>query len=42
MGGSTIADWVKRFGRYGAKYKLMVIQTPDEQPGKYVLPLKVV
>ncbi len=31
MGGSTIAGWVKRFGRYGTRYKLMVIQTPDEQ-----------
>ena len=30
-GGSTIAGWVKRFGRYGTRYKLMVIQTPDEQ-----------
>jgi transposase-like protein len=30
-GGSTIAGWVKRFGRYGTRHTLMVIQTPNEQ-----------
>lgn len=37
MGGSTIAGWVKRFGRYGTRCNLMIIQTPDEQQQVKVL-----
>lgn len=31
VGGSTITGWVKQYGREGSRYKLMVIQTPEEQ-----------
>lgn len=30
-GGSTITGWVRQYGRKGTRYKLMVIQTPEEQ-----------
>lgn len=30
-GGSTITGWVKQYGREGSRYKLMVIQSPEEQ-----------
>ncbi len=30
-GGSTITGWVKKYGREGSRYKLMIIQTPQEQ-----------
>jgi transposase len=30
-GGSTIARWVKQYGREGLRGKLMVIQKPEEQ-----------
>jgi len=30
-GPSTITTWLKKYGREGSRYKLMVIQTPEEQ-----------
>lgn len=30
-GGSTISGWVNQYGREGSRYKLMVIQKPEEQ-----------
>jgi transposase-like protein len=30
-GGSTISSWVKKYGRAGSRYELMVIQKPEEQ-----------
>jgi len=30
-GGSTVARWVKQYGREGLRGKLMVIQKPEEQ-----------
>ena len=30
-GRSTINTWVKKYGREGSRYKLMVIQKPEEQ-----------
>ena len=30
-GGSTVTNWVKKYGREGSRYKLMVIQKPEEQ-----------
>jgi len=30
-GGSTISGWVQAYGREGSRYKLMVIQKPEEQ-----------
>ena len=30
-GAATIKNWVERFGRYGTRHKLMVIQKPEEQ-----------
>lgn len=30
-GGSTVNSWVKKYGREGSRYKLMVIQKPEEQ-----------
>jgi len=30
-GGSTISSWVKKYGREGSRYELMVIQRPEEQ-----------
>jgi transposase-like protein len=31
QGGSTITQWVKKYGREGSRYELMVIQKPEEQ-----------
>ena len=30
-GSSTVSKWVKKYGREGSRYKLMVIQKPEEQ-----------
>ena len=30
-GRSTVNTWVKKYGREGSRYKLMVIQKPEEQ-----------
>ena len=30
-GRSTIVTWLKKYGREGSRYELMVIQKPDEQ-----------
>lgn len=30
-GSTTIKSWVEKFGRYGTRHKLMVIQKPEEQ-----------
>lgn len=30
-GGSTVTRWVKQYGLKGSRYKLMVIQKPEEQ-----------
>jgi len=30
-GRSTVSSWVKKHGREGSRYKLMVIQKPEEQ-----------
>ena len=30
-GRSTVNSWVKKYGREGSRYKLMVIQKPEEQ-----------
>ena len=30
-GRNTITTWLKKYGREGSRYKLMVIQTPEEQ-----------
>lgn len=30
-GGSTVSTWVRKYGREGSRYKLMVIQKPQEQ-----------
>jgi transposase len=30
-GGSTISTWVKKYGRAGSRYELMIIQKPEEQ-----------
>ena len=30
-GGSTISGWVNQYGREGSRYKLMVIQKPEER-----------
>lgn len=30
-GGNTINTWLKKYGREGSRYKLMVIQKPEEQ-----------
>ena len=30
-GGSTISQWVEKYGRKGTRHKLIVIQSPDEQ-----------
>jgi len=30
-GATTIKGWVGRYGRYGTRHKLMVIQKPEEQ-----------
>lgn len=30
-GPSTITTWLRKYGREGSRYKLMVIQTPEEQ-----------
>ena len=30
-GGSTINSWVKKYGRAGSRYELMIIQKPEEQ-----------
>lgn len=30
-GTRTINQWLQRYGREGSRYKLMVIQSPDEQ-----------
>ena len=30
-GGSTVTNWVKKYGREGSRYKLMIIQKPKEQ-----------
>lgn len=30
-GGSTIVSWLKKYGREGSRYELMIIQKPDEQ-----------
>jgi transposase-like protein len=30
-GATTINKWVEKFGRYGTRHKLMVIQKPEEQ-----------
>jgi transposase len=30
-GGSTISTWVKKYGRTGSRYELMVIQKPAER-----------
>jgi len=30
-GGSTMATWVKKYGREGSRYELMVIQKPEER-----------
>ncbi len=30
-GGSTVNSWVKKYGREGSRYKLMLIQKPEEQ-----------
>ena len=30
-GGSTITTWLKKYGREGSRYELMVIQKPEEQ-----------
>ena len=30
-GGNTINTWLKKYGREGGRYKLMVIQKPEEQ-----------
>ena len=30
-GGSTITTWVKKYGREGSRYELMVIQKPEER-----------
>ena len=30
-GGSTINRWVKKYGREGSRYELMVIQKPEER-----------
>ena len=31
QGGSTISQWVEKYGRKGTRHKLIVIQSPDEQ-----------
>ena len=30
-GGSTISTWVKKYGREGSRYELMVMQKPEER-----------
>ncbi|MCB0171123.1 MAG: transposase [Anaerolineae bacterium] len=30
-GGNTVSSWVKKYGREGSRYELMVIQKPEEQ-----------
>ena len=30
-GGSTVNTWVRKYGREGSRYQLMVIQKPEEQ-----------
>lgn len=30
-GGSTISGWVNQYGRKGSRYKLMIIQKPEER-----------
>jgi transposase-like protein len=30
-GGGTIASWIKKYGLYGSRSELMVIQKPEEQ-----------
>jgi len=30
-GYSTVTQWVRKYGREGSRYKLMVIQKPEEQ-----------
>ncbi len=30
-GRSTVNTWVKKYGREGSRYKLMIIQKPEEQ-----------
>ena len=30
-GRSTITNWVRQYGREGSRYKLMIIQKPEEQ-----------
>jgi len=30
-GGSTIGEWVAKYGRAGVRHKLLVIQSPEEQ-----------
>ena len=31
QGGSTVTQWVRKYGREGSRYELMVIQKPEEQ-----------
>jgi len=30
-GGSTISTWVKKYGREGSRYEMMIIQKPEER-----------
>jgi transposase-like protein len=30
-GSTTISKWIKKYGRYGTRYELMIIQKPEEQ-----------
>ena len=40
-GGSTISSWVKKYGRAGSRYELMIIQKPAEQQRVKVLEKRV-
>ena len=40
-GRSTVNTWVKKYGREGSRYQLMVIQKPEEQERVKVLEKRV-
>ncbi len=40
-GGSTIRDWVVKYGRKGTRHRMIIIQSPDEQNQVKVLKQRI-
>jgi len=40
-GGSTIRDWVAKYGRKGTRHRMIIIQSPDEQNQVKVLKQRI-